>query len=431
MRKFKLKSEEINPQFIAGLRGNTDYTNVMVTIKTILEDVKENGLTAVEKYARKFDRVATNYELKQISKDAIAAAVANSSGELKDAIIDAHKNIHKFHEMQKAVEYEVETVPGVICGRKSTPIESVGLYIPGGTAPLVSTLLMLAIPAKIEGCERIVMITPGNNGRIDDLLLFAADYCGIDEIYPVGGAHGIAMLAYGAKGITPVDKIFGPGNQYVTAAKMLISTDTEGCAIDMPAGPSEVLIIADDMANPAFVASDFLSQLEHGNDSQAVLITNSDKFISLFESELFKMYSKESRKGFIEKSLENSVVIKVENLNDAVKLSNIYAPEHLIINTKNEEELFDRIKNAGSVFIGGYSPESAGDYASGTNHSLPTSGYAKSYSGVSVEDFRKYITYQKLTKSGLEQIATTIQKIAAFEGLEAHANAIRIRLNES
>lgn len=431
MKRYKINSNEITSELINRLRTNTDYSNAKNSARVIVDEVKKNGNAAVEFFARQYDGVPENFSLSKISLNKIEQSKTNVDEKLKYSIETVYKNIEKFHAMQCPVEYEIETASGVICGRKATAIESVGLYIPGGTAPLISTLLMLSIPAKLAGCSRVVVITPGERGEISDEILFASAFCGIDEIYPVGGAHGIALLAYGTENITPVNKIFGPGNQYVTAAKMLVSTDPDGCAIDMPAGPSEVLIIADEHANPSFVAADFLSQLEHGNDSQAILVTDSSGFISKFEVMLYKLYSGETRKAFIEKSLANSCVIEVKSIADAVKISNLYAPEHLILNTSNNEKIFDQITGAGSVFIGEFSPESAGDYASGTNHSLPTSGYAKSYGGVSVEDFRKYISYQKLTKQGLKSISDSIYNISEYEGLEAHANAVRIRLNES
>jgi len=348
---------------------------------------------------------------------------------VRKAIITAADNIFKFHEMQKKNGYEIETMHGIKCWRKSVPIENVGLYVPGGSAVLVSTMLMLGIPAKIADCKRVVVCSPVKN-EINPALAFAARICEVDEFYKIGGAHAIAMMAYGIEDVKKVDKIFGPGNQYVTAAKTLVSIDPDGCAIDMPAGPSEVLVIADDSALSSFVAADLLSQAEHGEDSQVILITTSKNLAEQVLIELKNQLQLLPRKLIAEKSLSNSRIILVQNLEEAIEISNRYAPEHLILAVQNPNKLLKKIVNAGSVFIGNYSPESAGDYASGTNHSLPTYGYAKSYSGVSVESFMKSITFQKLSKDGLKKIAQTVITLTEVEKLQAHANAIKIRLNK-
>lgn len=399
---------------------------VFELVKPIIEDVKKNGKRAVIKYAKKFDGINTEKIL--ISKKELDLAEKKLSKEIKKAILIAAENISKFHLMQRKSGYELETMPGVKCMRKFVPIENVGLYIPGGSAVLVSTMLMLGIPAKIAGCKRIVACSPTNGKEIHPALSFAAKLCDVDEFYCVGGAHAVAMMAYGIEDVKKVDKIFGPGNQFVTAAKSLVSIDQDGCAIDMPAGPSEVLIIADDTADESFVAADLLSQAEHGEDSQVILITQSKKLAEKVKAEIDSQLKLLPRRIIAERSLRNSKIILVEDLNQAIEISNNYAPEHLIIAAKNSQKLIKKIVNAGSVFIGNYSPESAGDYASGTNHSLPTYGYSKSYSGVSVESFMKAITFQKLSKQGLKNISDTVITLAETENLQAHANAIKIRL---
>jgi len=396
-------------------------------ILPILQDVKKKGRSAVIRYAKKFDGLKDENIL--IERNELLRAEKKLSRDVRKAIITAADNIFKFHEMQKKNGYEIETMHGIKCWRKSVPIENVGLYVPGGSAVLVSTMLMLGIPAKIADCKRVIVCSPVKN-EINPALAFAARICEVDEFYKIGGAHAIAMMAYGIEDVKKVDKIFGPGNQYVTAAKTLVSIDPDGCAIDMPAGPSEVLVIADDSALSSFVAADLLSQAEHGEDSQVILITTSKNLAEQVLIELKNQLQLLPRKLIAEKSLSNSRIILVQNLEEAIEISNRYAPEHLILAVQNPNKLLKKIVNAGSVFIGNYSPESVGDYASGTNHSLPTYGYAKSYSGVSVESFMKSITFQKLSKDGLKKIAQTVITLAEVEKLQAHANAIKIRLNK-
>ncbi|MCK5456403.1 MAG: histidinol dehydrogenase, partial [Melioribacteraceae bacterium] len=349
-----------------------------------------------------------------------------ASDDLKNAIEVAKQNIFKFHSSQKLYVKKIEINEGITCWRKSIPIEKVGLYIPGGTSPLFSTLLMLGVPAKIAECKEISVCTPPQkDGKIAPQILYVAKSLGIENVFKVGGAHAIAAMAYGTETITKVDKIFGPGNQWVTAAKQLVNAD--GIAIDMPAGPSEVLVIADDSANPKFVAADLLSQAEHGPDSQVVLITNSENLVSAVTLEIDNFKKQLSRKNIIEKSLKNSVILLVKELDEAITISNNYAPEHLILAINNPEEIAEKVTNAGSVFLGNYSPESAGDYATGTNHTLPTNGFASAYSGVSLDSFLKKITFQKLTKDGLSKLGKTIQIMAEEEGLDAHKLAVTIR----
>jgi histidinol dehydrogenase len=407
-------------------RSAIDSNSSYKIVEQIVRDVKKSGEQAVISYARKFDQFTG--DTLRVSKKKVIEAEKKISNELKLAIRSSAKNIEKFHRQQIPVNYLIETVKGVFCGRKFTPIENVGLYIPGGSAVLISTILMLSIPAKIAGCKRIVLCTPCKGERLDDALLYSAKCYGVDEVYKVGGAQAIAMMAYGTEKFRKVDKIFGPGNQYVTAAKSLVSIDPYGCAIDIPAGPSELLIIADRSANPVFVAADLLSQAEHGKDSQVILITTDSTIAKSVKVEIEKQLKQLPRRSIAGQSLKSSFILVVENIDDAIKLSNQYAPEHLIMNFKNAEKFLAKIKNAGSVFIGQYTPESAGDYSSGTNHSLPTYGYAKSYSGVSVEMFMKAVTYQKISKQGLKKISNSVIKLARTEGLEAHANAVKLRI---
>ena len=355
-------------------------------------------------------------------------AEKNLDSDSKKALIQAAKNIEKFHSRQYPSDYIMETTPGIICSREYRPIQNVGLYIPGGTAVLPSTLLMLGIPASIAGCKRIAAISPTKD-KINYAVLFASKICGIEEFYKIGGAQGIALLAYGDKSFNKVDKIFGPGNQYVTAAKAMVSIDPQGCAVDMPAGPSEVLIIADNSANPVYVAADLLSQAEHGVDSQVILLSTSAKLVTEVKNEITRQRKYLSRDKFITGALLNSTLLLVGTVNEAIELSNYYAPEHLILNVKNADRYKSKIKNAGSVFLGNYSPESIGDYASGTNHSLPTNGYAKSFGGISVESFMKTTTFQEVNLKGLRNIAGTVIKMASMEKLDAHSNAIKVRLN--
>jgi histidinol dehydrogenase len=389
--------------------------------------VQERRDEALREFTQRFDGVQLQDLL--VSKKEIAAAEAEVSDELKAAIHQAYSNIKMFHARQSESVTQVETMPGVLCWRKSVAIEKVGLYIPGGTAPLFSTLLMLGIPAKLAGCREVVLCTPpAKDGSIHPAIRYTATLLGIDKVVKVGGAQAIAAMAFGTETVPAVNKIFGPGNQYVTAAKQMLSKT--GIAIDLPAGPSEVLVIADDSANPAFVAADLLSQAEHGADSQVVLLTSSEKLLQQVEEELQAQLDVLPRKEFAAKALSNSLGILLDDVNAMLAFSNLYAPEHLILSIQNPETVLDQITNAGSVFIGNYSPESAGDYASGTNHTLPTNGYARAYSGVSLDSFVKKITFQQITPEGLRNIGSTIEIMAEAEGLQAHKNAVSIRLKE-
>ncbi len=428
MKRFNIK--DLSPSEYNNLlkRPAINFEKIFEIVKPILNEIKQNGVTAAIDYAKKLDGFTGDNLL--VSKSEFEEADRKLDKKIKAALETAAKNIEKFHLMQKPAAYEIQTAEGVKCRREFKAIENVGLYIPGGNAVLPSTMLMLGIPAKIAGCRRIIAASPAKNNLINYPLLFAAKICGINEFYKIGGAQAIGLMAYGDPSIPKVNKIAGPGNQYVTAAKMLVSIDPQGCAIDMIAGPSEVLIIADEYAEPSFAAADLLSQAEHGIDSQVILISNSEAAIDKIDVELEKQLSILPRKEFAEKSLENSFSLLVQNMDEAVEFSNNYAPEHLILNIKNAENIKEMILNAGSVFIGNYSPESAGDYASGTNHSLPTSGFAKSTGGISVESFMKSITFQQLTKEGLSNISKTIETLAETEGLSAHKNAVSIRLKK-
>ncbi|MFD2033497.1 histidinol dehydrogenase [Belliella marina] len=397
-------------------------------VKPIMRKVKRQGDKALKKFALEYDHVSIKHL--PVSREEIANGKLLVSEDLKQAIIQAKENIEKFHEAQQTPDLVMETMEGVVCMRRSVGIQKVGLYIPGGTAPLFSTVLMLGIPANIAGCEEIILCTPPNKeGNIHPAILYTADLIGIDKIIKVGGAQAIAAMTYGTESVPAVDKIFGPGNQYVTAAKQLAVK--KGVAIDMPAGPSEVLVYADESAIPAFVASDLLSQAEHGVDSQVILLASSEKVAQRVIQEVDLQVEKLSRKEIAKRALQNSVAVVLTNQDKAIDLINEYAPEHLIICVKedDEEEVVSRIKNAGSVFIGNFTPESAGDYASGTNHTLPTYGYARNYSGVSLDSFTKKITYQKISEQGIKNIGPTIEIMAANEMLEAHKNAVTIRLN--
>ena len=419
-------------------RQAIDFKKTFRIVKPILDDVKSNGLKAALSYAKKFDGLDSKNFF--VTKDEIRKAKNNLPIKIKKAIDDAYNNIRKFHLKQIPKNYNLETVAGVNCSREFRAIENIGLYIPGGTAVLPSTLLMLGIPAQIAGCKRVVVCSPEKDGKINDALLYTAFKCGIKEFYKIGGAQAIALMAYGRragarltiddKKIAKVFKIFGPGNQYVTAAKLLVSIDPDGCAIDMPAGPSELLIIADESANPAFVAADLLSQAEHGADSQVILVTNSVNLEKKIRKEIEKQLKKIPRNKLASASLKNSFSLIVKDIERGIEFSNLYAPEHLILNVKNPAKYKSKIKNAGSVFLGNYSPESAGDYASGTNHSLPTYGFAKSFGGVMVESFMKSITFQSLTKKGLKNISETVEILAETEDLIAHRNAVKIRFSQ-
>ncbi|MBU2062353.1 MAG: histidinol dehydrogenase [Bacteroidetes bacterium] len=406
-------------------RPTKTVDDIELTVKEIFKKVQKNGDAAIAKYTSIFDGVT--FENLEVSQQEIEDALANVPTELKEAIQLAKRNIEKFHTAQKTAKVEVETVEGVQCWQEKRPIQKVGLYIPGGTAPLFSTVLMLAVPANIAGCKEIVLCSPPDKkGNINPAILYAASLCGVTRILKVGGIQAIAGLTFGTETIPKVYKIFGPGNQFVTVAKQLATQF--GVAIDMPAGPSELLVIADDAAVPAFVASDLLSQAEHGVDSQVILVSTSKKLIDDVEEEIQLQLEQLPRKEIAEKAIANSKLIFVENDAIALDLINEYGPEHFIVCTVNDDFYINRIENAGSVFIGNYTPESAGDYASGTNHTLPTNGYAKNYSGVNLDSFTKSMTFQKISEKGIQNIGNAIEIMAAAEGLQAHKNAVTLRL---
>ncbi len=390
----------------------------------VLREVKEKGDEALKKFTLEFDKIAL--EKLAVSEAEIQEATGLVADDLKKAIDTARVNIEKFHLAQREEIKKIETTPGVVCWRKSVPITKVGLYIPGGTAPLFSTILMLGVPANIAGCEELILCTPPDKtGKIHPAILYTASILGIQKIFKVGGAQAIAAMAYGTESIPQVYKIFGPGNQYVTAAKQLVNK--EGVAIDMPAGPSEVAVVADETCQPAFVAADLLSQAEHGVDSQVILISNSAAVIAEVEKEVNSQLDLLPRKEFASKALGNSKMILVKDLVEAMELVNEYAPEHLILQVEEYERLALMVKNSGSVFLGNYTPESAGDYASGTNHTLPTNGYARAYSGVSLDSFVKKITFQHISREGIQHLGPVIELMAAAEQLEAHKNAVVLR----
>ncbi len=397
------------------------------TVKSILAEIKSSGDGAVMRYTSQFDGVELDNV--QVTKDEIDESAFLVPGELKDAILLAQDNIKKFHEKQINLSQRIETSPGVFCWQKSVAIEKVGLYIPGGTAPLFSTVLMLAVPAKIAGCREIILCSPpGNDGKIHPAILYAASITGVDKIFKIGGVQAIGAMAFGTETVPKVYKIFGPGNQYVTAAKQLVSR--EDVAIDMPAGPSEVAIIADDTSDPAFVASDLLSQAEHGKDSQVILITSNKELIDKVRDEVILQLEQLPRKDFTRESLKNSKIILMQEMEEIIDIINEYAPEHLIISTSDYMKIADKIINAGSVFLGHLTPESAGDYVSGTNHTLPTNGYAKMYNGVNLDDYVKKITFQEINEEGLKNIGRAVEIMAGAEDLQAHKNAVTLRLNK-
>ena len=395
------------------------------TVRNILTRVKQSGDAALHEFNLHFDKVKlTNLLVPQAE---ITEATESITDELKAAIKQAAQNIQKFHAAQKREVSKIETMPGVVCWRKAVPIQKVGIYVPGGSAPLFSTVLMLAIPAALAGCEEVVLCTPPDKqGKINPAILFAAQITGVKKIFKVGGAQAIAAMAYGTESIPQVSKIFGPGNQYVTKAKQLVNT--EGLAIDMPAGPSEVLVLAENSANPVHVAADLLSQAEHGGDSQVVLVASEKKLVDEVINHIQQQLERLPRKSIAQEALRNSLGIVLESAQSQIDFINQYAPEHLILNTSGCDVIADQIVNAGSIFLGPYSPESVGDYASGTNHTLPTAGYAKAYGGVSLESFTKYITIQKLSPNGLANIANTVIAMAEAEQLQGHANAVKVRL---
>ena len=395
------------------------------TVCEVLDKIKAEGDKAVIEYEERFDKV--KLESLAVTDAEIKEAEAQVPIELKVAILLAQRNIYTFHKKQKFEGKKVETMEGVTCWQKAVGIEKVGLYIPGGTAPLFSTVLMLAVPARVAGCKEIVLCTPPNKeGKIHPAILYAAQVSGVSKIFKAGGVQAIGAMAYGTESVPKVYKIFGPGNQYVMAAKQQVSL--HDVAIDMPAGPSEVEVIADETANPAFVAADLLSQAEHGVDSQVVLITTSEKLLHEVEYEVQHQLARLPRWQMAEKSLANSKLVLVKDMEEAIAMTNEYAPEHLIIETKDYMELAEKVVNAGSVFLGSYTPESAGDYASGTNHTLPTNGYAKAYSGVSLDSFIRKITFQEINREGIQNIGPAIEVMAANEQLDAHKNAVSVRL---
>ncbi|QEK53260.1 histidinol dehydrogenase [Pedobacter aquae] len=406
---------------------NTDSGNaIRESVLNIIEEVKTHGDDALKNFAQKFDQV----DLQQlyIGKEALTKLAEEIPQQVKDAITTAYQNIKKFHESQTSSKQVIETSIGVNCWRESRAIERVGLYIPGGSAVLPSTFLMLGVPAKIAGCKEIVVCSPPQkNGSVNGYIAFVAQLLGIEKIYLAGGAQAVAAMAYGTASIPKVDKIFGPGNQFVTMAKTIVQSTTN-TAIDMPAGPSEVLVIADETANPVFVAADLLAQAEHGPDSQAVLVSTSASLIEKSLEEVSKQLAVLPRKEVAAKALTNSYTVLVDDLEEAMDFSNQYAPEHLILATDNWQLITDKITNAGSVFLGNLTPESAGDYASGTNHTLPTSAYARSYSGVSLDSFVKKITFQHISESGIKNLGPTVEILAEIEGLHAHKNAVTVRL---
>lgn len=396
------------------------------TVSKVLDDVRLNGDEALRRYELEFDHVSL--EKLNVEDGEFYEAVNYIPEDLKKAIDVAYSNIHKFHSAQRFEEIKVETSPGVTCIQRSVPISKVGLYIPGGTAPLFSTVLMLAIPAKIAGCSEIVLCSPPDrNGKINPYILYAARIAGVTNVYKVGGAQAVAAMAYGTESVSKVDKIFGPGNQYVVAAKQLVSLSD--VAIDMPAGPSEVEVLADESSNPSFVAADLLSQAEHGADSQVLLVSTERNMIDKVVVELEKQLEELPRKEIAAKSISHSKAIYVDNMETAISITNEYAPEHLILSVKNYNDIASKITNAGSVFLGQYACESAGDYASGTNHTLPTKAYAKAYSGLCLDSFMRKMTLQELTPQGIKSIGHAVELMAGAEGLDAHKNAMNLRLN--
>ncbi|UAB69279.1 histidinol dehydrogenase [Vibrio sp. SCSIO 43132] len=403
----------------------TEGANITAAVAEVIQKVRGEGDKALTELTAKFDGVTP--ESIRVSKEEIQAASDRLTDDMKKALEQAYSNIAKFHKAQKPQPIKVETQPGVVCEQVTRPINTVGLYIPGGSAPLPSTVLMLGVPAQIAGCRKVVLCSPP---PIADEILYVAQLCNIDEVYNVGGGQAVAAMAYGTQSVSKVDKIFGPGNAYVTEAKRQVSNDFRGAAIDMPAGPSEVLVIADDTADPDFIAADLLSQAEHGPDSQVVLVTPSpviaDKVTDAVQAQLKEL----SRAEIAEKALGSSLIIIAESLTQCVSISNFYGPEHLIVQTKNPRELLPLLDNAGSIFLGDWSPESAGDYASGTNHVLPTYGYTRTYSSLGLADFSKRMTVQELTAEGLKALAPTVVTMADAEGLDAHRRAVTIRVEK-
>lgn len=420
--------KDLNEQQISELcqRPKMNFGAVFSQVQPILDDVEKDGDAGVQKYNQKFDGIKPN----PLTVDPASVSV-NLDPVIEEAIERAMQNIYRFHREQISPKLEIETMNGVVCSRVAKPIERVGLYIPGGTAPLPSTTMMLGVPARIAGCKTIVIATPPDkNGNIPDSILYIAKKIGADTVLKAGGAQAIAAMAFGTDSVPKVDKIFGPGNQYVTAAKMILQNSEAMVSIDLPAGPSEVLVIADETADPSFVAADLLSQAEHGSDSQSVLVVTKNADLKAIESEIDEQLDVLPRKNFAAEALQKSFTVVVDTVESAMDFSNKYAPEHLIINTKNADQLAEKVVNAGSVFIGPWTPESMGDYASGTNHTLPTYGYARMYSGVSLHSFQKFITMQRISEDGLKDLGPTVEILAEIEGLQAHKNAVRLRLNK-
>ena len=425
MQSFSYADITNNPSLLA--RPVLAAANLDATVNQILSDIRQRGDTAVKEYTLRFDKIALDQL--EVSAAELAEASASLDPVLKKAIQTAKHNIETFHARQQSTPEVIETMPGVFCWRKNVGIDKVGLYIPGGTAPLFSTVLMLGVPAKLAGCNEIVLCSPpGADGKIHPAILFAAQTVGVTRIFKAGGVQAIGAMAYGTESIPRVYKIFGPGNQYVTAAKQMVSR--ENVAIDMPAGPSEVLVCADETADPAFVAADLLAQAEHGTDSQVVLLSFSADLLQAVFAEVARQVALLPRAEITRKALENSVAVAVNSRTEALEIINDYAPEHLILAMADADAFAEQVQNAGSVFIGNYTPESVGDYASGTNHTLPTNGYARAYSGVSLDSFVKKITFQRLTLEGLKNIGPTVETMAIAEELVAHQRAVSIRLEK-
>ncbi len=408
-------------------RPTESISDLQITVTDIFKEIQQKGNKAVAKYTSLFDGVILDSF--EVASAEIQEAIEQVPVELKEAIQLAQSNIEKFHQAQKTEKVAVETAKGVICWQEKRPIQKIGLYIPGGSAPLFSTVLMLAIPAKLAGCKEIVLCSPPNKeGKINPAILYTAQLCGVTKIFKVGGIQAIAALTFGTKTIPQVSKIFGPGNQYVTVAKQIATN--YGVSIDMPAGPSELLVLADETANASYIASDLLSQAEHGADSQVVLVTTNSDLLFAVQQEIESQIKKLPRKSIAEKAILNSRFIYLKDKESAIEFVNEYAPEHLIIVSKEEDFYLDNLQNAGSVFLGNYTPESAGDYASGTNHTLPTNGFAKNYSGVNLDSFMKAMTFQKISKEGIQNIGKAIEIMAEAEGLQAHKNAVTLRLKD-
>lgn len=423
MKKYINPEKSLWPQLTE--RVTTDDAVIEARVAAIIDRVRADGDKALKELSAEIDKVDLSVGV-EVTGEEIAAARAEVPEDLKQAVAQAYSNIYAFHAAQRFEPVEVETVPGVRCIQKAVPVQKVGLYIPGGSAPLFSTVLMLAVPAKVAGCAQVVLCTPcGKDGKVAPAVLYAASECGVDRIFKVGGAQAVAAMAYGTETVPAVDKIFGPGNRYVTKAKEIVSRKV---AIDMPAGPSEVLVMADSSAVPSFVASDLLSQAEHGPDSQVILVCDSEDLADRVQKEVEVQLGNLPRKEVAVRALENSRVIVLPSLEDQIEFVNMYAAEHLIISLEQPWEVAEKITAAGSIFIGNYTPESAGDYASGTNHTLPTSGWARSCSGVNLDSFTKKITCQEITREGMSLLGKTIITMAKAEGLDAHANAAKIRM---